>query len=282
MYNIEVFEELVKSDLSSEEVYRKIIALKPIQTEKKYSNNEEMPFAIYVGGIGKEDLVTVNNGLYPLKMRFDTEQIYVDFINLIREKLKSTDKPFQRIVFASVRNLSRNWFYMQNTPEAIENGYLAQMYINAFKHPGRQRDNYAGDERVSVVDEENEQIVYNISKFAGTGDLAKCVEVNSVACNLLNFSGIQSLLIQGNFTNYSGQQEAHTFPLYIGENGNYCLLDCILKQQKKDILPSDIDFENGFSFEVPIVLKYTDGREERSHITYAIPPQKLIVDFKRS
>ncbi len=213
-------------------------------------------------------------------MRFDIEQIYIDFINLIRERLKSTNKPFQNIVFSSIKYLSRNWFYMQTTPEAIENSYLAQMYLNTFKHPGRQRDNYAGDERVSVFDEKNEQVVYNISKFAGAGDLAKCVEVNSVANNLLNFSGVPSILIQGYFTSYSGKKGAHTFPLYIGSSGNYCLLDCMLKQQKKDILPSNVDFEAGFSFEIPIILKFSDGSEKESQLTFESPPQKLIVSSK--
>lgn len=99
MYNIEIFEQFIKSNLTSEEVYKKIIEIHPIQIEKKYSNKEDEPFAIYVGDIGKDDLVTVNNALYPLKMRFDAEQIYIVFINLIRERLKSTDKPFQSIVF---------------------------------------------------------------------------------------------------------------------------------------------------------------------------------------
>ncbi len=280
MYDIETFEQLIKSNLTSEEVYEKITEINPIQTKEKYSNNEDMPLAIYVGGVGKEDLVTINNGLYPLKMRFDSEQVYVEFINLIREKLKSSDKTFQSVVFAAVRNLSRNWFHMQNTPEAIENAKLAQLYLEAYKHPARQRDNYAADERIAVVDDENEQIVYGISKFVGTGDLAKCVEVNSVACNLLNFSGVQSVLVQGYFTNYSGVREAHTFPLYKGDSGNYCLLDCMLKKQKEDVLSSEVNFEEGFNFQIPVRLRYPDGREESSYVTYTIAPQKKIVSSK--
>lgn len=280
MYNIEIFEQLIKSTLSSEEVYSKITEINPIYTKEKYSNDEAEPFAIYVGGVGKDDLITINNHLYPIKMRFDSEEIYIEFINLIREKLKSSDKPFQNIVFASVRNLSRNWFYMQTTPQSNENSKLAQLYLETFKNPARQRDGYAGDERVSVFDEENGQVVYNISKFAGTGDLAKCVEVNSVACNLLNFSGIHSILIQGQFTNHKGKNEAHTFPIYMGSDGNYSLLDCMLKQQKKDILPGNINFEDGFNFEIPIVLTYQDGRKEESKFFYKISPQKLITESR--
>lgn len=276
MYDIEIFEQLIKSSLSSEEVYNKITEVNPIYTKEKYSNDEGAPFAIYIGGIGKDDLVTINNHLYPTKMRFDSEEIYIEFINLIRQKLKSSDKPFQNIVMASVRNLSRNWFYMQTTPQSVENSKLAQLYLEAFKSPARQRDGYAGDKRVSIFDEENEQVVYNISRFAGTGDLAKCVEVNSVACNLMNLSGIQSVLIQGQFTNHEGKSEAHTFPIYLDSNGNYCLLDCILKQQKKDVLPGNINFEEGFYFEIPIVLTYPDGHKEERKFSYKISPQKLI------
>lgn len=280
MYNIEIFEQLIKSNLKPEEIYKHIIEINPIQTEKKYSNDEEEPFAIYVGGIGKDDLITVNNSLYPLKMRFDSEKIYIEFINLVREKLKSSNKPFQSVVLASIRNLSRNWFNMQNTPESIENAKLAQMYLDAYKNPATQRDGYAADKRVSVFDEENEQVIYNISKFAGAGNLAKCVEINSVACNLLNFSGIPSVLVQGYFINYRGQREAHTFPLYKESSGNYSLLDCMLKQQKKDVLARDMDFEEGFNFQTPVLLTFKDGREESSYLTYAIPPQKLIVSSK--
>jgi len=280
MYNIEIFEQLIKSSFSSEEIYNKLTKINPIYTKEKYSNDEEEPFAIYVGGIGKDDLITINNVLDPIKMRFDSEQIYIEFINLIREKLKSSDKPFQNIVFASIRNLSRNWFYKQNTPQTIENGQLAQLYLKAFKTSAGQRDNYVGDKRVSIFDVEQKQWIYTISKFAGTRDLAKCVEVNSVACNLLNFSGIHSTLIQGEFINHKGEKTAHTFPIYIGNSGNYCLLDCMLKQQKKDVLPGNINFENGFNFEIPVTLTYSDGHSEESSLIYKVSPQKLITPLK--
>lgn len=250
MYNLETFEQLIKANLPAEEVYSKIAEINPIYTKEKYSNNERDPLAVYVGGIGKDDLVTVNNALYPLKMRFDSEEIYIEFINLIREKLKSSDKPFSNIVMAAVRNLSRNWFYMQTTPQAVQNSKLAQLYLEAFKHPARQRDGYASDERVAEFDEENEQIVYNISKFMGTGALAKCVEINSVACNLLNFSGIPSILIQGQFTNHIGNSEEHTFPIYMDSDGNYSLLDCMLKLQKK------IFYQETLILRMDLVLSY--------------------------
>ena len=39
MYNIEVFEQLIKSNLSSEDVYKKIMEMNPIYTKEKYSND---------------------------------------------------------------------------------------------------------------------------------------------------------------------------------------------------------------------------------------------------
>ena len=54
MYNIEVFEQLIKCNLSSDHVYKKIMEISPIYTKEKYSNDEEEPFAIYVGRVGKD------------------------------------------------------------------------------------------------------------------------------------------------------------------------------------------------------------------------------------
>lgn len=283
MYSINELEKLINSNLSSEEIYKIVMELNPIKTERKYSNDEEEPFAIYIGGIGEDDLVTINNNLYPTKMRFDLKEVYIEFINLIREKIKDKEnyKTFTKAVLASIRNLSRNWFYMQKTKESQKNAELAQLYINEYKNAARQRDGYATDERVSTINEENQEIVYNLSKFEGTGDLAKCVEVNSLACNLLAFSGFQTVLVQGYFVNHTGKKEAHTFPLYKEIDGDYNLLDCMLKYQRQDVLSKDIDFSQGFSIEIPVTLRYSDNRVESSTITYIISPQKLIKKNKK-
>ena len=136
-------------------------------------------------------------------------------------KLKNGEEIFEKAVFASIRNISKNWFYVTNDETSKKNSLLAKKYIEAYKHPGRQRNEYAGDSRVSYTDEEKFRIIYGISKFKGVGDLAKCVEVNSVACNLLAFSGFESVLIQGYFVNYNGKIEEHTFPIYKNQ-----YLDC--------------------------------------------------------
>lgn len=276
MYNINDFEKLIKSNLSSEEICNRILELNPIYTKQKYCNDEEEPFAVYVGGIGEDDLVTVNSWNYPLTMKFDDKLVYIEFINLIRSKLNNGEEIFEKAVFASIKNISKNWFYVTNDETSKKNSLLAKKYIEAYKHPGRQRDGYAGDSRVSYTDEEKFRIIYGISKFKGVGDLAKCVEVNSVACNLLAFSGFESVLIQGYFVNYNGKIEAHTFPIYKNSDGNYNLLDCILKMQKENVLLGDLDFETGFNFEMPIVLNYRDGTKEQSVVSYKCTPQKMI------
>lgn len=276
MYNINVLENLISSNLSAEEICNKTLEVNPIYTKQKYSNNEEEPFAVYVGGIGENDLVTVNAWNFPLTMKFDDKSIYIDFINLIREKLKNNDDSFERIVFASIRNLSKNWFYKCDDKFSSENALLAQKYLEAFKNPARQRDRYAGDSRVSYTDEQTFRTIYGISKFKGVGDLAKCVEVNTVACNLLSFSGYEAVLVQGYFVDYNGDLEAHTFPIYKNSEGNYNLLDCMLRQQRKNILPGDLDFECGFEFEYPVTLKYSDGIIKEAIISYKCNPQKRI------
>jgi len=276
MYSIKEFEKLIRSNLSAEEVYKRITELNPIYTKQKYSNDEEAPFAVYVGGIGKNDLVTVNEWNYPLTMVFDDESVYIDFINLIRSKLNSSDESFEKAVFTSIRNISKNWFYRVDDDTSKQNSLLAKKYLEAYKHPARQRDGYAGDPNVSYTDEESFKIIYGISKFKGVGELAKCVEVNSLACNILAFSGFESALIQGYYIDHKGNPEAHTFPVYKNSEGNYNLLDCMLKIQKKNIIPGNLDFEMGFSFNVPILLTYRDGSQEQSIITYKSSPQKKI------
>lgn len=276
MYNINFFEKLIRSSLSVDEVCNRILELNPIYTRQKYSNDEEEPFAVYVGGIGENDFVTVNEWNYPLTMVFDDKSVYTDFIKLIRNKLDNGEESFEKVVFASIRNISKSWFYEIDDDISKQNSLLAKKYLEAYKHPGRQRDGYAGNPNVSYTDDETFRTIYGISKFKGVGDLAKCVEVNSIACNLLAFSGFESILIQGYFINYNGKSEAHTFPIYKNSDGNYNLLDCILKMQKKSILHEDLDFEIGFSFDIPVVLTHKDGIKEQSKVTYKCSPQKKL------
>lgn len=276
MYNIDDFEKIIKSNLSTEEVCNIILELNPIYTKQKYSNDEEEPFAVYVGGIGDDDFVTVNDWIYPLTMIFNDRSVYIEFVNLIRNKLNNGEEKIKKAVFASIRNLSKNWFYEINDDISKQNSLLAKKYLEIYKNPGQQRDGYAGDSRVSYTDEEKFRTIYSISKFKGAGNLAKCVEINSVACNLLAFSGLESTLVQGYFTDYKGKTEAHTFPIYKNSEGNYNLLDCALKVQRKNVLPGDLDFEMGFDFDVPVVLTHKDGSKEQSSVTYKCLPQKKL------
>ena len=124
MYNINDFEKLIKSNLSSEEICNRILELNPIYTKQKYCNDEEEPFAVYVGGIGEDDLVTVNSWNYPLTMKFDDKLVYIEFINLIRSKLNNGEEIFEKAVFSSIRNISKNWFYVTNDETSKKILYL--------------------------------------------------------------------------------------------------------------------------------------------------------------
>lgn len=281
MYNTDDFEKLIKSCLSEEKLCDYLFEANPIITKQKYSNDEEEPFSVFVGGIGENDLVTVNEWNYPLTMKFDDKSIYIEFIKLIRKKIRTENSTFDKILISSIKNFSRNWFYHQNDEESIQNAKLAKIYIDKFKSSAKQRDGYAGDPRVSNTNEQQYRTIYGISKFKGTGNLAKCVEVNSVTCNLLAFSGFESVLIQGYLINYNGKAEAHTFPLYKNSEGNYNLLDCMLKQQRKNVLLENVNFEQGFEFKIPITLTYKDGSQHESIISYKCLPQRMIEKGKK-
>ncbi len=265
MYSIDDFEKLIKSDLTTEEVCNKVLELNPIHTKQKYSDDDEKPFAVYVGGVGEDDYVTVNDWIHPLSMKFDDKTVYVDFVNLIRDTLKNGEEDFEKAVIASVRKTSRRWFREIKDENSKENSLLASMCLERYKDPGRQRDTYAA--AVGYDSEELCRTIYEISKFKGAGDIAKCVEINSVACNLLAFSGYESALVQGYFTNIEGNIGGHTFPIYKNSEGNYDLLDCMLKQQHSNVLPGDVDFEKGFEFECHI---------KEGLIAYKCEPQRII------
>lgn len=278
MFSIEKFEQLIKSNMSAEDIYQEMKNLNPIYSKEKYITDEDEPFGIYVGGIGSDDFVTVNNTLFPLRMKFDSESIYIDFINELRGKIANNDKSFYEIVLSTVRSFSRAWFKKSDTPQSEENKLSAEKYMKAFSSSAGQRNNYARDHAVEI----DSQLIYGISSFMGTGELAKCVEVNSVACNLLNFAGIESVLISGNFVNYKGHKEAHTFPLYKTQRNTYSLLDCMLKKQKQDILSGDWDFANGFDIQYPVTLKYSDGHTEQGQIKYSVGNHKKVINKGKS
>ena len=154
------------------------------------------------------------------------------------------------------------------------NAQIANEYVEATKDSRKQRDGYAGDTRVSFDDEELHRTIYGISKFKGVGQVAKCVEVNTLACNLLAFAGFESVLVQGYYVDYRGNSDAHTFPLVKNSDGQYSLFDCMLKMSKRNILPGNHNFEEGIQIQIPVTLRHSDGRTEQGTIGYTCPPQK--------
>lgn len=275
MYNLETFEQLIKSELSDEEVSKKILELNPIKTKVKYCNDEEEPFGVYVGGLGKDDLLTINDMIYPLTMRFDTTDIYTDFVKYVRKNLQNTDKTFPEYLISCIKKFPKYWF-SETTEDQKDNIELAKAYMEYYKTPGKQRDGYAGDKRIATFDEEKGRVIYDISKFKGVYELAKCTEINSVVCNLLSFVGYEAVLVQGRFIKANGKTEAHTFPIYKNENGNYNILDCILRQSKKDFLPEDVNFEEGFNITCNRRIIDKDGVEKVIEIKYVSAGEKLV------
>lgn len=278
MNTIEIFESLIKSDLSAEEVYNKIIEINPIETKEKYTNDDHFPLAIYKSGIGENDLVTVLVAMNPYAMKFDVKSIYIEFIEFIRKELINSNKSFRDLLIKAVKFTSITWFKNKETPEAKENQKnikISEELLKKYKIDENQLREYL--HRISTFDEENQLLVHNLSQFAGTGKMAKCAEVNSVACNLLNFCGIPSVLVQGQITDYNRNSEYHTFPLYKDISGNYSLLDCKLKVQWEEVLPENINFEEGFKFNVPIVIRKPNEPDEQVNYTYSISPQKLVI-----
>lgn len=51
------------------------------------------------------------------------------------------------------------------------------------------------------------------------------------------------------------------------------MLDCKQKIQYKDVLPESINFEEGFEFNIPVILKNSN---KTSNLKYVISPQKLV------
>lgn len=53
-----------------------------------------------------------------------------------------------------------------------------------------------------------------------------------------------------------------------------------IETAKENILPGDINFEDGFSFENPVLLTYSDGHKEEASLIYKISPQKRMTSAK--
>lgn len=275
---MKLFESLINSNMSEMEIYNEIIKKRSIRTEIKYTNDSEEPFAIFVGGIGKDDLVTVNNRMHTLKMRFDLESIYLDFIRKVRYLCVNEGKVFETAVLSAVKKVPFEYFSVEDE-EGLANMEVAKKDIEFYKgNYNLARDSYAG--HVSDVDDEKMEAVYNLSKFKGTKDLAKCVEINSIICNLLAFSGYESVLAQGYFVDHLGKRCAHTFPFYKKDGEGYTLMDGALKKIKSNCLPFDIDFSKGLKVEIPLTVKYSDGRIVDSSYVYEVKPQKMEFNLK--
>lgn len=282
MYSIEIFERIIKSNLTDEEVYDRINVLAPIKTLNRYVDLNDSECGIYEGGIGSNDLFTVMQGIYPIKMKYDDSRVYVMFIQELRKNLKKyPEMEFYLTLLNTIYDFSSEYFFLKNTPEAKKNNELFnELYEKFGKDLAKARASYIVNLKVAEFDEKNKVVVYPISKMQGVGEGISSAEINSTACNLLEFSGIHAYLVMGTLDNdYS---KVHPFVVYRSRNGNYNLLDSALQISVQNMFPSGFHLEEGFRFKAVVKSKDSNGDKRRRVTRYfSYPCELLDVSFKR-
>ena len=282
MYSIEIFERIIKSNLTDEEVYDRINILAPIKTLNRYVDLNDSECGIYEGGIGSNDLFTVMQGIYPIKMKYDDSRVYVMFIQELRKNLKKyPEMEFYLTLLNTIYDFSSEYFFLKNTPEAKKNNELFnELYEKFGKDLAKARASYIVNLKVAEFDEKNKVVVYPISKMQGVGEGISSAEINSTACNLLEFSGIHAYLVMGTLDNdYS---KVHPFVVYRSRNGNYNLLDSALQISVQNMFPSGFHLEEGFRFKAVVKSKDSNGDKRRRVTRYfSYPCELLDVSFKR-
>lgn len=282
MYSIEIFERIIKSNLTDEEVYDRINVLAPIKTLNRYVDLNDSECGIYEGGIGSNDLFTVMQGIYPIKMKYDDSRVYVMFIQELRKNLKKyPEMEFYLTLLNTIYDFSSEYFFLKNTPEAKKNNELFnELYEKFGKDLAKARASYIVNLKVAEFDEKNKVVVYPISKMQGVGEGISSAEINSTACNLLEFSGIHAYLVMGTLDNdYS---KVHPFVVYRPRNGNYNLMDSALQISVQNMFPSGFHLEEGFRFKAVVKSKDSNGDKRRRVTRYfSYPCELLDVSFKR-
>ena len=282
MYSIEIFERIIKSNLTDEEVYDRINVLAPIKTLNRYVDLNDSECGIYEGGIGSNDLFTVMQGIYPIKMKYDDSRVYVMFIQELRKNLKKyPEMEFYLTLLNTIYDFSSEYFFLKNTPEAKKNNELFnELYEKFGKDLAKARASYIVNLKVAEFDEKNKVVVYPISKMQGVGEGISSAEINSTACNLLEFSGIHAYLVMGTLDNdYS---KVHPFVVYRSRNGNYNLMDSALQISVQNMFPSGFHLEEGFRFKAVVKSKDSNGDKRRRVTRYfSYPCELLDVSFKR-
>lgn len=282
MYSIEIFERIIKSNLTDEEVYDRINILAPIKTLNRYVDLNDSECGIYEGGIGSNDLFTVMQGIYPIKMKYDDSRVYVMFIQELRKNLKKyPEMEFYLTLLNTIYDFSSEYFFLKNTPEAKKNNELFnELYEKFGKDLAKARASYIVNLKVAEFDEKNKVVVYPISKMQGVGEGISSAEINSTACNLLEFSGIHAYLVIGTLDNdYS---KVHPFVVYRSRNGNYNLMDSALQISVQNMFPSGFHLEEGFRFKAVVKSKDSNGDKRRRVTRYfSYPCELLDVSFKR-
>ncbi|MBO5394349.1 MAG: hypothetical protein J6A28_00395 [Clostridia bacterium] len=278
MYNTKTFESLVKSDLTDEEVYQAVIKQKEIKTTAKFTNDDEYPYGIFKGGVGPDDLVTVYAEL--VKFKFDDTNVYIKYIHALRENLKQNNGDFFPTAMLTAWNFSKDYFYLQDTPEAVENAKNFQPYAEKYRSLDNARNNYIFAYSTAESEEKdvfNTMGVYPMSKSVGIGDGAKCTEINATLCNLVNFVGVDATLVLGYMDN--NPSYAHTFVLYKGTSGKYCFLDKHNNMKGTLNLDPNTKLEDGFHFSVRTFHHPITEEPGQFDYSYHSKPQAKVFDL---
>ena len=254
------FEKIVRSNLSSEDVYSIIKDINRVEIEDIYRNDGDLSLGIYRGGFSNSDIIPTG---YLMGMEIDDESIYIDFINNIREQLKKDDN-FNKAIKKSVFITTYDYFNNTSSDEARDNAALVDYYRRNIEG-NNIRKYYLLNNSVSVKDEEMGLVVYPLSKLKGVGDIANSIEKNSLVTNLLRLASFDSYLILGcacsnDYSNLEG------FTLYRDDHSNYNLIDTNLGIRSNNVLDSNSELDKGFTFTVidpkgrdNVLVNYSSG-----------------------
>ena len=170
---------------------------------------------------------------------------------------------------------------LEQVNEAKENSKLFNELYKKFDNDLVQaRSSYIVNLNVAEFDEKNRAVIYPISKMQGVGEGISSAEINSTACNLLEFSGIHSYLVIGILDN--DFSKVHPFVVYRSRNGNYNLMDSALQISVQNMFPSGFHLEEGFRFKAVVKSKDSNGDKRRRVTRYfSYPCELLDVSFKR-
>lgn len=234
MNNVDLFIELLDSDMTDEEVYYERLK-QCLHQEKMFINsNGNM---MHSGLINKYPIPFVFKGSFTITPYFvpDDKEFFKMFIKDAREFKKNNENFRDNIpylVFTTVKKYySVN--YDSDIYKRLEERLDYYKKICESKGKDYQLSNLIEMVRTDYILEcpSYVQILDNYLKpqrlFRGIGDYAKCVERNSSLGSLLSFAGINSFVITADVM-IGSYKEAHCFQVFERDDGTYLVFDAAL------------------------------------------------------